>query len=144
MIVYKSGNLFCSKAEAYAHGCNTIGKMNAGIARKFKDKYPEMYKDYKEKCRKSLFLPGQGYIYYNINPPHVINLATQGHQLAEINYVESALHWLKNHYREIGINSVALLKIASGLGGLDWRIAKEMIEKEFNDSDLIVEIWSLN
>lgn len=144
MIEYKFRNLFCSEADALAQGCNTIGKMNDGIAKQFRKKFPEMYEDYKKRCRRGLFLPGQGYIFYNKNPPHIINLATQGNEGAGIVYVESALKWLSDSHEDISINSVAMPKIAAGLGKLEWEIVKEIIEKYFKNSDLNVEIWSLN
>ena len=143
MLEYKTGNLFTSRADAYAHGCNTNGKMNAGIAKQFKERFPEMFEDYQQKCRKGLFLLGEGYIFYNKNTPHVINLATQGDNGAGIIYIESALEWLSDNYQNFNIECIAMPKICSGLGGLDWKITREIIDRYFGDSDLLVEVWSL-
>lgn len=142
MIEYKTGNLFTSEANAYVHGCNIKGKMNAGIAVQFRERFPEMFEDYQQRCRKGLFLPGEGYIYYNRNKPHVINLATQDKNNAGIVYMESAFKWLANSFNSLGIENVAMPRIGSGLGELDWDLTREILERYFNDSELKVEVWS--
>ncbi len=144
MITYIKGNLFDSNVDALAHGCNTIGKMNAGIAREFKVRYPEMFDDYKQKCDKGLFLPGEGYIFMNEYPPHIINLATQDRGHAKLSYVDSTLKWLKKNWKKEGLNSVAMPKIASGLGKLEWEAVKELIIAHFSTSKLNLEIWSID
>src|SRR3989338_6783026 len=143
MIEYKTGNLFVSQADAFAHGCNTVGKMNAGIANQFKQHFPEMFRDYKDRCRKGIFLPGDAYIFYNEEKPHVINLATQGQGSAQISYIESSLDNLRNIVLCDRVESIAMPRIGSGLGKLDWNIIKEIIERYLRDLELKVEIWGL-
>ena len=38
--------------HCYAHGCNCAGAMGKGIALQFKNKYPEMYLQYKKNVYK--------------------------------------------------------------------------------------------
>ena len=142
MIQYKTGNLFTSNADAYAQGCNTKGKMNAGIALQFKERFPEMFEDYQQRCRNGLFLPGDGYMFKNQNPPHIINLATQGESGAGLEYIDQAFNWLSDTFNELEISNVAMPKIGSGLGGLNWELTKKILEDHFNDSKLNVEVWS--
>src|SRR5687767_13275409 len=51
-IEYVRGDLFKNRfqAEALAHGCNRAGSMGAGIAVGFKDRYPEMFEEYRRLC----------------------------------------------------------------------------------------------
>jgi len=144
MIEYYSGSLFDSTADALAHGCNTIGKMGAGIAREFKERYPEMYRDYVQRCREKTFLPGQGYLFRNPEKPHIINLATQAESLARIEYVDSAFAWLRNSYRELEIRSVAMPRIASGLGALDWEEVHTLLRRHLGSSDLLIQVWKFH
>lgn len=143
MIKYHEGDLFESNADALAHGCNTHGKMGAGIAKEFKKRFPEMYKDYLERCRNEAYQIGTGYLYKNTDKPHVINLATQGRGRAKLEHVDSVLQWLFLNYNSLGLSSVAMPKICTGLGGLEWDTIKEILNKYFNDSPLIIEVWSL-
>ena len=141
MIKYFYGDLFDSSADAFCQGCLTKSKMNAGIAYQFKQKFPQMYKDYKQKCNKDFFLPGEGYIFRNDEKPHVINLFTQHYGPAKKIYVDSAFAWLNNNHENI--KTVAMPKIATGLGKLEWLTVKELLEKHFKSSELSIEVWTL-
>jgi len=60
-IIYLSGDIFNSNAQTLGHGCNTKGKMGAGIAREFKRQYPYMFKEYKRRCYNEILEPGGYY-----------------------------------------------------------------------------------
>ncbi|MFC1741766.1 macro domain-containing protein [Nanoarchaeota archaeon] len=143
MIRYVQGNLFQSDADALAHGCNTVRKMNAGIAKDFRRYFPHMFSDYKKRCSQRLFLPGDGYIYRNNECPHVINLATQADGPAKEEYLGSSLDWLAENFDDLGLQSVAMPRIGTGLGGLEWRTVNDMLKERFYDSPLKLEVWNL-
>ena len=44
------GDLFANNFDALAQGVNTKGKMGAGIAVDFRERWPIMYEDYKRLC----------------------------------------------------------------------------------------------
>ena len=144
MIEFYMGDLFDAEVEALAHGCNTIDTMNAGISKNFKQRFPSMYKDYQKRCEYDIFLPGSAYLFKNPIKPHVINLATQKDSFAQIEYVDSALKWLADSYKDLKIYSVAMPKIASDLGKLKWNLVRNILDKHFKNSDLLVQIWSLD
>ena len=145
MIKYIKGDLFEADVDAFAHGCNTGGKMGAGIAREFKRKFPQMYKDYKARCAKAEFNPGEGYIYLNERKPHIINLATQASLGgAEIEFVDNALRWLAKNYQIHGLKSIAMPKIASGLGRLNWELdIKPILHKYFDNENVLITVYYL-
>ena len=144
MIKYIKGNLFNSSADALAHGCNTQGKMGAGIALEFKRRYPEMFFDYRQKCRSEEFKPGCAYMFKNTEKPHVINLATQEDLSgAKPEYIQSALRWLLENYESLKISTVAMPKIGAGLGGMQWEEVEMILYEYFEKSYLVIEVWSL-
>ena len=51
-IVFVTGDLFVNRfqAQALSHGCNCQGSMGAGIATGFRDRYPQMYAEYRIRC----------------------------------------------------------------------------------------------
>ena len=55
MIRYiEKGDIFrIEGVSSYAHGCNCAGAMGKGIAVQFKDKYPDMYLEYKLLCKEN-------------------------------------------------------------------------------------------
>jgi O-acetyl-ADP-ribose deacetylase (regulator of RNase III) len=144
MIKEVYGDLFSSSADAYAHGCNIEGIMHAGIAKEFRERYPNMFKDYVKRCKAESFRPGTGYLFKNPVRPHIINLATQAHRGAEYKFLDAALAWLAKEAGALGIKSVAMPRIGTGLGGLEWCIVKKAIKNNFDRSPLIVEIWCLS
>lgn len=53
-IIYKKGDLFTVKGNntILAHACNCKGVWGSGIAVKFKELFPESFKDYSDLCKK--------------------------------------------------------------------------------------------
>jgi len=73
MISQSTDNLFDLKVDALAHGCNTQGIMNAGISREFRERYPKMYKEYRDYCKSGNFNVGDVHFYESREEkPHVI------------------------------------------------------------------------
>ncbi len=87
MIVVKYGDLLKAKADILVNPVNTVGVMGAGVAKQFKQRFPEMYEDYRRACR-------EGKVYIKIENgkiryrPHVylfkksfiiLNLPTKTH-----------------------------------------------------------------
>lgn len=78
MVKYlKEGNIFNIEGVMnYAHGYNCAGAMGKGIALQFKEKYPQMFRLYKQKCKTGDFVPGDVFE-YNYGNGYVYNLGTQ-------------------------------------------------------------------
>jgi O-acetyl-ADP-ribose deacetylase (regulator of RNase III) len=134
MVRHYRGDLFDSTADAFAHGCNTAGRMGAGIAVRFREAFPEM-------CRDGLFRPGAGDLWWSPAPPHVINLATQDSLGgARLEHIDACFAWLAANWRSMGIRSVAMPHIGSGRGGLDWDEVRQLLLDHFSHFELVVEI----
>src|SRR3989344_5644650 len=147
MIAEVRGDILEVKIDAIAHGCNTQGIMNAGLARVLKKRYPAMYREYKSYCEAGLFQPGDVHFYRNPekNNPHIINVATQvdlRRGAAKLEDVRRGLEKLEESYGEWGLTNLALPRIGCGLGGLKWRDVREAVRDVFSDSDLEVVIVS--
>ena len=128
-VQFLRGDIFRSRAQTIAHGCNCRGRMGAGIAREFKRRYPRMFKEYKRRCHGGLFVPGGHYLHKE-SSPWVLNLATQDAVGgAQIEFVEHCLSEFTEYYEEEGITSLAMPRIAAGLGGLDWKEVKALIDE---------------
>jgi|SRR3989344_3522913 len=144
MIRQVQEDLFRLNADALAHGCNTKGIMDAGIAREFKRRYPEMFDEYANYCRSDLFRPREVHFYREADgrKPYIVNIATQitPSSGARIEYVEAGLVNVNSSYKAWGIKSLAMPKIGCGLGGLEWFDVDKIVERVFRDSDLEVII----
>lgn len=119
---------------SYAHGCNCAGAMGKGIALQFRDKYPEMYAEYKVLCQQGKYNPGDIFD-YNYGIGHIYNLGTQQtwRTKAKIEYIETSLIKMLKSAVSDKVRAIALPAIGAGLGGLDWGEVKALIERVASD-----------
>ena len=137
MIEIVKGNILEADAEALVNTVNCVGFMGKGIALQFKQAFPKNFKAYEAACRVGRVLPGRMFIYENgrlINPRYIINFPTKRHWRgnSRIADIRSGLKALITDIRKLGIRSVAVPPLGCGLGGLDWRQVRPMIEKAFS------------
>src|SRR3954452_10365130 len=135
-----SGDLFDNEhgARAFAHGCNCQGSMGAGIAKTFRDRYPQMYEEYRRRCKAEPreFNLGDAWLWKADDRPWVFNLGTQeGVWRARASYeaIEAALTSMRRQADHEGITSIAVPKIGAGYGGLSWKKVRVVIERVFGD-----------
>jgi O-acetyl-ADP-ribose deacetylase (regulator of RNase III) len=138
-VEYVSGDLFKYrvKAEALGHGCNCAGSMGAGIAVGFKERYPEMFEEYRRRCKAkpAEFALGDVFLWREGGKPAVFNLGTQPRPGRGATYtaVETALRAMREVADAEGIRSIAVPRIAAGYGGLSWKRVRAIIDAAFAD-----------
>jgi O-acetyl-ADP-ribose deacetylase (regulator of RNase III) len=139
-IQFVSGDLFANRfgAEAFAHGCNCQGTMGAGIAVGFKERYPDMYAEYRRRCKADPPEFGLGSVFFWREPgkPAVFNLGTQEkgwHGRATYPAIETALTTMRRLADEAGVTTIAVPRIGAGYGGLSWKKVRAIIERVFAD-----------
>ena len=130
MITYKSGDIFQSSAQVITNTVNCVGVMGKGLALAYKNKFPEMYQDYKMKCERGDVRPGQPYLWQN-EKVQILNFPTKRHwnQNSKLSDIEAGLKYLSENYADMGISSLALPPLGCGLGGLAWPDVKNLINK---------------
>lgn len=139
-IEFVKGDLFTNRfaAQALAHGCNCQGSMGAGIATRFRDRYPEMFQQYRRRCKAMPreFNLGDAWLWKASDRPWVFNLGTQeGVWRARANYetIEAALASVRRQADREGVASIAIPRIGVGYGDLSWRKVRAIVEKVFAD-----------
>ena len=136
MIEYAKGNLLVADAEALVNTVNCVGYMGKGIALQFKQAFPANFKAYENACRAHEVKPGHMFIFETgsmVNPKYIINFPTKRHWRgnSRIEDIESGLKVLIEEVKRLGIRSIAVPPLGSGLGGLDWNVVRPMIEQAF-------------
>lgn len=103
MIKYIYGNLFDSPAKTLVNTVNTVGIMGKGIAKVFKQVYPEMFKEYQKICERDLFEIGQLWLYKTSNK-WVLKFPTKEHwkSPSKIDFIEKGLQNFSETYAEKG------------------------------------------
>jgi O-acetyl-ADP-ribose deacetylase (regulator of RNase III) len=135
-----SGDLFANrcKAQALAHGCNCQGSMGAGIAVGFREHYPDMYAQYRARCKAKprQFNLGDVWLWKAEAKPWVFNLGTQeGVWRARASYeaIETALGRMRELADKEDVSSIAIPRIGVGYGRLSWKKVRAIIERVFGD-----------
>jgi len=132
-IEFKTGDLLSEDAEALVNSVNCVGIMGRGVALQFKRAYPRNFRAYEAACRRGEVQPGRMFIFETgslTNPHYIINFPTKRHWRgrSRISDIESGIKALASEIASRGIKSIALPPLGSGLGGLDWRQVRPLIE----------------
>jgi len=147
MIKIVKGNVVTAEAEALVNTVNCLGYMGKGIALQFKKAFPENFKVYERACRNNLVQPGKMLIFNTgtiENPKYIINFPTKRHwrERSILEDIEIGLRALVEDVHRLTIKSIAIPPLGCGLGGLDWKLVKPMIESAFsNVTDIEVFVF---
>ena len=136
MIELTRGDILEADVEAVVNTVNTVGHMGKGIALQFRKAYPENYEAYRKACDLGEVRPGRMFIYDRqsfTNPRYIINFPTKRHWKGKsrMDDIESGLKALLKGVEEIGLRSVAVPPLGSGLGGLSWPDVRRRLEAAF-------------
>ncbi len=151
MIHEVEGDILLSKAQAIAHGVAPMDPMNQGLAKALHEKYPSMHKDFHHWCHQKRPKPGEAWMWGGPGGVRVINLLTQdgGYEhgakpgKASTGDVNHALRALKKIIEKENIESLALPRLATGVGGLDWGEVYPLIETQLGDVDIPIYLYTL-
>ena len=106
--------------------------MGKGLALQFKLRYPAMFASYQEACRAGGLRPGLLHIWQSPDGTQVVNFPTKRHWRDPSRYedIEAGLNALRSYLEGQGAVRVAVPPLGCGLGGLDWKRVKAMIERK--------------
>jgi len=136
MIEITRGNVVTAEADAIVNTVNCVGFMGKGIALQFKKAYPENCEAYRKACDRGEVQPGRMFIFDTgdmLHARYVVNFPTKRHWKGRSRYedIEAGLLALIKEVKRLGIRSIAVPPLGCGLGGLDWRKVRPMIEAAF-------------
>jgi O-acetyl-ADP-ribose deacetylase (regulator of RNase III)/uncharacterized protein YwgA len=138
------GDILKSKSQTLVNTVNCVGIMGKGIALEFKNRFPEMFKDYEQRCNRKEIRVGQPYLYKSLFDQQVVNFPTKEHwkSVSKVSDIENGLDYLLAHYKRWGITSIAIPPLGCGNGQLEWRVVGPLIYKRAKQMDIPVEIYA--
>lgn len=149
MVITKvSGDILLSDAQAIAHGVAPHDHFNQGLALALRERHPAMAKDFRHYCHQQN--PKAGHAWLWAGPERVIiNLMTQepapdnrAHPgKATTHNINHALRELRRILEKEGIASIALPRLATGVGGLEWSDVEPLIETHLSDLEIPVIVY---
>ena len=155
MIHFVTGDIFDTAADIRVNTVNCVGVMGAGVALAFKRRFPEMFADYQEACRRGHYTPGCIQVHRSDDHEWIINAATKNdwRRPSQYAWIESILAQLREFIfdnaarvdtsgedrRKLHITIPAL---GCGHGGLEWGRVKAMIVDYLSDLDAEIFVFA--
>ncbi len=149
MIHYVTGDILLSKAYAIAHGVAPNDPFSSGLALSLREQWPAMYKDFRHFCQTTHPKTGSAWVWGGAEGVRIINLFTQeaapDHASkpgkATVEHVNHALRELRRLMDIEKFQSLALPRLATGVGGLDWNEVKPLIDKHLADLSVPIHVY---
>ncbi len=144
MIKVVVGDIFKSSAQTLVNTVNTVGVMGKGVALGFRERFPDMYEDYKKRCEAGEVKLGIPYLYRRTHLPWILNFPTKEHwrSVSRLDDVIQGLKHLAKHYRDWGITSLAVPPLGCGQGQLEWRVVGRTLYRYLKEFDIFVELYA--
>ncbi|MBL8751199.1 MAG: macro domain-containing protein [Planctomycetes bacterium] len=154
MIHELSGDLLLSKAHAIVHGIAPGDDWKTGLARALREACPALYKDFRHFCRQEAPKPGGLWAWEGVDPNgrhvRIVSLFTQeppahegGHPgRAKTEHVNHALHELKKLAEREKFTSLALPRLATGVGGLEWQHVEPLVRAQLGPLPIPVFVYT--
>lgn len=149
MLYELTGDILLSEAKAIVHGVAPNDDFHQGLALQLRERMPALYKDFRHYCQTQHPKSGTKWVWMSADGRYIVNLFTQdgaydhgskpGH--ATLSHVNHALHALRGFAQKEKLPSMALPRLACGVGGLDWDDVKPLIENQLGDLGIPVYLY---
>ena len=140
MVTVVKGNLLDATEHVIAHQVNCQRKMNSGVAKAIKEKYPEVFEIYQNT------IPQLGLVdmIYVVKPDihFIYNMYSQdkygydGKQYTDYNAFRECCKTIVKKCKKLKLSVAMPYKIGSDRGGADWDKIMDILLEEFTDVDL--------
>lgn len=130
-----NGNLLDSEAEAICNPVNLAGAMGAGLALQFKKRWPNAFTAYRRALARGELRSGTVHGFQLETDRWLIHCPTKRHwrEQSPLRLVERTIRALGTFCKDHGIRSVGVPPLGCGLGGLDRRDVRTLLEKAAQD-----------
>lgn len=154
MIQEVAGDILLSQAQYIAHGIATHDHFDTGLALSLRERFPSMVRDYRHDTHNKPLAAGAIWGWKGVDAAGrtrgIVNLLTQDMVgtgpaakpgKATLAHVEHALKALAKYVREEGVTSLALPRVATGVGGLQWEQVRPLIQTHLADVGVPVFVY---
>jgi O-acetyl-ADP-ribose deacetylase (regulator of RNase III) len=142
------GDILLTSAQAIAHGVSPNDHFDAGLALALREMWPSMAKDFRHYTHEAHPKPGELWTYRSADGHTIYNLMTQeGEHAASSSgratspHVNHALKRLRREIEANGVKSLAMPRLATGAGGLDWGEVRPLIEHHLGDLAIPIYLY---
>lgn len=144
-----SGDILLSGAQAIAHGVAPNDGHNQGLAHALRENWPSMYKDFRHFCQTTHPKAGAMWAWAGAEGKRVASLFTQDAAYdhgakpgrASVENLNHALKALRKWVEAEDVRSLALPRLATGVGGMSWDEVRPLIDKHLGDLPIPVYLY---
>lgn len=141
MIYEVEGDILMSRAAVIAQGVSVNDPMTSGLARKLQEKFPTMRDEFNEWCEETKPKPGAIWLWGGAGKTKVLNLLVGEEADPELTRpsrpnkiaVNQAFRAMNKLVVDERLTSIAMPKIGSGVGGIDWLEVKGMMHSQLGE-----------
>jgi len=151
MIANVAGDILLTKAQVIAHGVAPNDDFHQGLALALREQWPALYKDFRHYCKTTHVKPGGLWTWAGPGGRRIVNLFTQDAAYqqgqkpgkATISFVSHALRQLRELAIREKFTSIALPRLATGVGRLEWNDVEPHIHETLGDLGIPVVIYAV-
>ncbi|WP_010582204.1 macro domain-containing protein [Schlesneria paludicola] len=144
-----SGDILLTKTQAIAHGIAPNDHFDRGLALALREKWPMMATDFRHYANQCHPKPGEIWAWGGFNARVFCLITQEGEHAhgakpgkATIANVNHCLRRLRHELEKGEIQSIALPKLATGVGGLDWTDVRPLIQSHLDGLSIPVFVYS--
>ncbi len=149
MVQEVTGDILLTQAAAIAHGIAPGDAFNQGLAHSLRELWPALYKDFRHFCHAQNPEEGGVWVWRGAGGPAIVNLFTQERApdgrahpgRATVQNVSHALRELRKVVEKEKFASLALPRLATGVGGLSWDQVKPLIAQHLGNLGIPVYVY---
>lgn len=150
MIYEVTGDLLLSTAELIGHGVAPNDNFGEGVALSLRERWPAMYKDFRHYCQSEHPECGGVWLWGGADHVRIAALFTQEPAYdhgskpgkATLTHLGHSLKELRHVIEKEKFKSVALPRITTGVGGLEWAEVKPLIAKHLGDLKIPIYVYT--
>ena len=155
------GDMFFSNMQTLTISVNLQGIMGRGLASRAKYQFPDVYVVYQDACRNKQITATKPYVYKReasldeeladlslpLSTPNSIKwfllFATKRkwRDNSRLDDIKEGLDWLRNNFKQEGIQSLAMPALGCGLGNLDWSTVGPVMCRYLHEIGIPVAIY---
>jgi O-acetyl-ADP-ribose deacetylase (regulator of RNase III) len=149
-MIYKvEGDILLSRTQAIVVGVEKNDPMDKGLTLELSNHYPTMRTDFHRWCHQHNTKPGEAWLWTGPDSIRIVHLITQEslespdhlHGKATLNNIRHALSALVKIIATEKFTSIALPRIATGVGDLDWDDVLPLIENSLGGLAIPVYVY---
>lgn len=155
MIRPVEGDILLSHADAIVHGVAPFDHFASGLALALRERFPAMVRDFRHHCQQAAPKAGEAWMWGGVDKDgksaRIVSLLTQEPSAvtgglpgkATLPNVNHALKALARIVAAEKLTSIALPRLATGVGGLDWADVEPLIANHLGGLGIPVIVYSV-